>query len=130
MVPRLIESKIMTALDADALRLYCQAAVRYEQANKAVRKHGIVVKNRFGHPMLSPFWQAAQQEARTMQQLLSHFGMTPAGRTRVREATRRRGRTSGKSTELSVCVAFEHAEPVRGLACSGAPGTAARAVGP
>jgi P27 family predicted phage terminase small subunit len=83
---RLVESKIMTVLDQDALRLYCQAAVRYERAIKAVRKHGIVVSNRFGQPVLSACWQAAQQEARLMERLLAQFGMTPAGRTRVREA--------------------------------------------
>jgi P27 family predicted phage terminase small subunit len=82
-VRHLYEAGVMTALDADALAMYCEAYARWVDANAKIRKHGPVVKTPNGFPAQSPYLQVANKAFEQMRSILTEFGMTPSSRTRI-----------------------------------------------
>lgn len=84
----LLESaRVITAMDVTALALLCDAHARYQQANEALAKYGMVVKSPSGFPMQSPFLAMANKASEQMLKLLTEFGMTPSSRARVSAVT-------------------------------------------
>lgn len=80
---QLIDSKLMTKLDEDALVLYCEAYARWSNANKEIEKYGMVVNSPSGYPIQSPFLAISNKAFEQMKAILVEFGMTPSSRTRV-----------------------------------------------
>jgi P27 family predicted phage terminase small subunit len=74
---------LLTALDATALGLYCEAFVLWKDANDKIVKFGPVVKGAAGYPVRSPFLTIANQQSELMLRILVEFGMTPSSRSRV-----------------------------------------------
>lgn len=79
----LAEAGILTAIDAPALGLYCEAFARWKHANDQVMKFGPVVKAPSGFPVQSPFLSIANRAWDQMMKALIEFGMTPSSRSRV-----------------------------------------------
>jgi len=80
---QLKEARIITNIDVDALSMYCEAYATWIDANKAIQKHGVVVKNKSGFPVQSPYFLVANKAFDQMRAMLTEFGMTPSSRTRV-----------------------------------------------
>lgn len=76
--------KILTSADADALALYCQTYQRWVEASEKIDEEGMVVTTDNGYPVMSPYITIVNQCIKTMQRLLTEFGMTPASRSRIR----------------------------------------------
>jgi P27 family predicted phage terminase small subunit len=75
---------LLTELDRDALTLYCSAFSRWKQAERQLRKHGLVVRVRKNpYPILSPYLIISNQAQKQCRALLLEFGLTPVSRTRV-----------------------------------------------
>ena len=78
---------LVTSVDADALAMYCETYARWVQASRKLAMSGMVEKlktNRGGEYLaMSPYVTIINQCMRTMKQLLTEFGMTPASRTRI-----------------------------------------------
>jgi P27 family predicted phage terminase small subunit len=80
---QLRDAGILTEIDAPALGLYCEAFVRWHQANEQVAKFGPVVKAPSGFPVQSPFLAIANRAWDQMMKALVEFGMTPSSRSKV-----------------------------------------------
>ncbi|MFM0263114.1 phage terminase small subunit P27 family [Paraburkholderia sediminicola] len=74
---------LLTALDAIALGLYCEAFARWQYANEQIVKLGPVVKGAAGYSVKSPFVAVANTAYEQMTRMLCEFGMTPSSRSRV-----------------------------------------------
>lgn len=80
---QLHDAGLLTAIDAAALGLYCEAFARWKDANARIVRFGSVVKSPNGYPIQSPYLAIANKAHEQMTKLLAEFGMTPASRTRV-----------------------------------------------
>lgn len=83
---QLKDAGVLTAIDAAALALYCEAFARWRHANEQVVKFGPVVKAPSGFPVQSPYLAIANKAHEQMTKLLVEFGMTPSSRSRVTKA--------------------------------------------
>lgn len=83
-VRELSAMKLLTSADADALALYCQTYQRWVEASEKIDEEGMVVVTENGYPVMSPYITIVNQCIRTMQRMLTEFGMTPASRARIR----------------------------------------------
>jgi P27 family predicted phage terminase small subunit len=79
----LANAGLITVVDRGALAAYCQSWSRWVEAETNLRKAGMVVKTKNGHPMLNPFLTIANEAMRQMKAFLVEFGMTPSSRSRV-----------------------------------------------
>lgn len=75
--------ELLTSADADALAMYCQTYDNWVKASKKLADGGMVTKTENGYPIMSPYVTIVNQCLRTMKQLLTEFGMTPASRSRI-----------------------------------------------
>ncbi len=74
------DSRILTVLDTDALRLYCDAYARYLEADKYLRKDGMVIETRHTKKA-NPYVAILNTAADQMLKIMREFGMTPSART-------------------------------------------------
>ena len=82
-VIHLHNARIMTALDADALSLYCEAYSRWVESNDNIKKFGMVVKSPSGYPMQTPYLSVSNKAFDQMKSIMVEFGMTPSSRSKV-----------------------------------------------
>jgi P27 family predicted phage terminase small subunit len=95
---QLNDANILTAIDAAALALYCEAFARWRHACDQVNKYGPVIKAPSGFPVQSPYLAIANKAHEQMTKLLIEFGMTPSSRSRVTRAD------SGESDQSAAFV--------------------------
>lgn len=74
------DSGILTVLDTDALRLYCDAYARYLEANEHLQTEGMVIETRHT-TKANPYVAILNTAADTMLKIMREFGMTPSART-------------------------------------------------
>lgn len=78
---------LVTSVDADGLAMYCETYARWVIASQKLAMDGMVVEmatqNGGKYMAASPYMAIVNQCLKTMKQLLSEFGMTPASRTRI-----------------------------------------------
>jgi len=73
---------VLTAVDADALRAYCEAVARYKYAAKMLEDSGPLVRGqRSGELVKNPLHQIVRDNADLMRQFARELGLTPAART-------------------------------------------------
>jgi P27 family predicted phage terminase small subunit len=75
--------QVLTSADADAIAVYCQVAVRYQQATKEIAEKGLTVDSPNGYPIINPALSIVNKCIQQMHRLLTEFGMTPAARSRI-----------------------------------------------
>lgn len=80
----LYEAGLLTALDAPALRLLCEAQATWQKATDAIQREGMIYTTPTGIQRPSPWFRVQHAAAEQMLRLLSEFGMTPSSRTRVK----------------------------------------------
>jgi P27 family predicted phage terminase small subunit len=84
MAPELAKMRVLTMADREGLAILCDAWARYVMAEKAVEKHGLLIKSPSGYPIQNPALAIRNQAAKEMRGWLNEFGLTPAARTRVK----------------------------------------------
>jgi P27 family predicted phage terminase small subunit len=73
---------VITAVDADALRAYCEAVVRYQYAAKKLEESGPLVRGqRSGELVKNPLHQIVRDNADLLRQFARELGLTPSART-------------------------------------------------
>ena len=79
---------VITAVDADALRTYCEAAVRYVQAARTLEASGPLVRGaRSGELVKNPLHQIVRDNAILLRAFARELGLTPSARTGLTGAT-------------------------------------------
>lgn len=84
--PLLHRNGLLTETDVAALVLYCQHYGRWVAAERAIRKHGMMIvttKKGVRRFTLSPYLAIASTAADHCRKLLLEFGCTPVSRARV-----------------------------------------------
>ena len=88
-------SGVLTAMDQDALAMYCELYCQWVEANRMIQTKGMVLADpryvgkttlngqRMTVPMVSPYFKISMKLAEQMKHLLCEFGMTPSSRTKV-----------------------------------------------
>ena len=73
---------VITAVDADALRTYCEAVVRYVQAARTLEASGPLVRGaRSGELVKNPLHQIVRDNAILLRGFARELGLTPSART-------------------------------------------------
>jgi P27 family predicted phage terminase small subunit len=73
---------VLTAVDADALRTYCEAVVRYVQAARTLEASGPLVRGaRSGELVKNPLHQIVRDNAILQRAFARELGLTPSART-------------------------------------------------
>ena len=72
---------MLTSADLHTLRLYCEAAIRYRQAEQMYLETGPLTRGQNGEVVKSPLHQIVRDNAVLMLQLASKLGLTPAARS-------------------------------------------------
>ena len=74
---------LVTAIDKDALAMYCVIFVRWVKAEKMVRDKGEIIKTAAGNIIQNPYLSIANRALDQLNKLGAEFGMTPSSRSRV-----------------------------------------------
>jgi len=79
----LVERKVLTVLDRDALAVYCQAYADFLAAEKEVRRLGQVIKTAGGNYIQNPAVAIQNKAAGLMDRFGGKFGLSPADRAGI-----------------------------------------------
>ena len=72
---------VLTVVDADALRVYCDAVARYAQAQRRYEREGPLVKGaRSGELVKNPLHQIVRDNSVLIRQLARELGFVPGAR--------------------------------------------------
>jgi P27 family predicted phage terminase small subunit len=78
-------ARVITAADADVLRIYCEAMARYEEASILLAGSGPLVKGaRHGDLIKNPLHQIVRDDADLVVRLARELGLTPSARSGLR----------------------------------------------
>ena len=75
---------LLTQIDTTALAAYCQVYARWCEAEKELRKTGMIIKAPSGYPVMSPYLSIINNCLTQIKGFMAEFGMTPASRSRVK----------------------------------------------
>jgi P27 family predicted phage terminase small subunit len=75
---------VLTAADFDALRLYSEAFVRYQEAEAMLAKTGPLIEGRDGNFVKNPLHQIVRDNAASVKAYARELGLTPAARIGLR----------------------------------------------
>ncbi len=82
LVPMLLNLKVLTIVDGDALAAYCTVLERWELATVAIAK-GIIITDDRGNDRPNPAVRIQSDALRHMATFESVFGLTPSARSRL-----------------------------------------------
>ncbi len=71
---------IITAVDADGLRVYCDAVIRYADAAEMLESSGALIKGRDGNLVRNPLHQIARDNAMLIRLFGRDLGFLPSAR--------------------------------------------------
>jgi len=71
---------LLAAADQDALAVYCQSVVNYQEAVKLVNAAGLVMRGRDGGVVKNPAIQMVRDFGAQVRVMANEFGLTPAAR--------------------------------------------------
>lgn len=78
---------VLTGVDGDALRVYCEAVVRYEHAAQLLEKSGPLVRGaRSGDLVKNPLHQIVRDNADLIRAYARELGFTPSARSALGDA--------------------------------------------
>jgi P27 family predicted phage terminase small subunit len=81
---------VLTGVDTDALRIYCEAVVRYVNAAVRLEKSGPLIKGaRLGEPVKNPLHQIVRDNADLVRAFARELGFTPAARSGLTNVARK-----------------------------------------
>lgn len=83
LVPILKRMRVLTEADYIALANLCQAYSTMTQAQKQLKKAGLLYKTQSGYIQQSPLLSIVNASAETVMKHLREFGLTPASRSRL-----------------------------------------------
>lgn len=81
----LVAMRVLTEGDRAVLAGYCQAWAEFRQADEAIQKSGLLIKDAEGALRRNPLLMVRNAAHDRMTRDAAQLGLTPAARTRVRE---------------------------------------------
>ncbi len=78
------QSGVLTSVDADSLRIYCECVVRYEHAATMLEKAGPLTRGQKGELVKNPLHQVVRDDADLIRAFAREFGFTPSARAGLR----------------------------------------------
>jgi len=82
--PILLDCGLLTDADRDNLGAYCEAVVRFWEAQEHLRQTGYLIRAPSGYPIQNPWYAVMQEAGNTMKSLGQEFGLSPSSRSRIR----------------------------------------------
>lgn len=74
---------VMTNVDVILLGVLCEAYAKWIEANEKLNKTGLVIKNKDGTPVQSPYLAISNRALDQVRSLCIEFGMSPSSRSRI-----------------------------------------------
>lgn len=71
---------VLTVVDSDSLRAYCDAVARYEEAERVYRIHGPLVEGAHGQTVKNPAHQVIRDNAALIRLFARELGFVPGAR--------------------------------------------------
>jgi len=75
------QSGVLTSVDADSLRIYCECVVRYEHAASMLEKTGPLTRGQKGELVKNPLHQVVRDDADLIRAFARELGFTPSARS-------------------------------------------------
>lgn len=85
---------LISEIDRSALAAYCQVYARWCEAEKELRKSGMIITSPNGYPILNPYLSIVNKCLEQMKSYMAEFGMTPASRSRVKVGDKKEKKNS------------------------------------
>lgn len=83
------QTGVLTAVDTDIFRAYCEAVVRYEHSAQLLERSGPLVRGaRQGELVKNPLHQVVRDNADLMRAMARELGFTPAARAGLKVSDR------------------------------------------
>ena len=79
----LYDAGLLTAVDAQALAMYCETVALWIEATRQVNASGLVGKTKNGNIIQNPYLSIANGAKREALRFMQEFGLTPASRARI-----------------------------------------------
>lgn len=80
------ETGVLTRVDTDAFRVYCEAVARYQHAAQLLEKSGPLVRGaRAGELVKNPLHQVVRDNADLVRAFARELGFTPSARSALTE---------------------------------------------
>lgn len=74
---------LLTEVDLDAFAAMCNSYATWVDAQRQLKKTGMLVRGPSGHPVMSPYISISEKALNRLLQYQKEFGLTPSSRTRV-----------------------------------------------
>jgi len=71
---------VITRVDTDALRCYCEAVARYAEASRLLAQTGLLVRGQHGELVKSPLHQILRDHRDAIRLFARELGLTPSAR--------------------------------------------------
>jgi P27 family predicted phage terminase small subunit len=84
LMPELFRWGLVTKLDLDILAMYCDAVAEVHFARRKIARAGYEAKTPSGYRQQSHWIHTRNQAVKRAAELGTHFGLTPAARTRLK----------------------------------------------
>ena len=79
----LLEAKLITNVDVNALAAYCQAFSRWKDAEEKLSRHGTLIKGKNGEPVINPYVYIVDKCFAQMKAMALEFGFSPGARAKI-----------------------------------------------
>lgn len=86
----LVDLELMSKMDRTALAAYCVAYDRWAEAEKKIQMEGLTIETTNGNIIQNPSVGIANKAMLILHRFLVEFGMTPAARTKVTPANKKK----------------------------------------
>jgi len=81
--PLLLAARVLTSGDITALEAYCIQYGVMVEAQKDIKKRGMMIKQTKGMMLVNPMFEVQQKVLTQMRQFMVEFGLTPSSRSRI-----------------------------------------------
>lgn len=81
--PLLLTARVLTQGDITALEAYCIQYGVMVEAQKDIKKRGMMIKQGKGMMLVNPMFEVQQKVLTQMRQFMVEFGLTPSSRSRI-----------------------------------------------
>jgi len=80
-VPALVPLGLFTALDRQAMTVYCLTRQRFHQAHDELEKQSLIKRSARGRQIVNPLLRVVDQAARQLARMGAEFGLSPSARS-------------------------------------------------
>jgi P27 family predicted phage terminase small subunit len=79
----LLEAKLITNMDINALAMYAQAFSHWKEAEEKLARHGTLIKSKSWAPIINPYVYIMEKSFAQMKAMAMEFGFSPGARAKI-----------------------------------------------